>query len=76
MNIWFKGQQLAIDEYDMLFQICVINAIYFLFFFVGLKWRRTVEKSFVEFDVFGWLEMIKNYLAISYKHDFSGLLKM
>ena len=45
-------------------------------FFVGLKWRRTVEKSFVEFDVFGWLEMIKNYLAISYKHDFSGLLKM
>jgi hypothetical protein len=29
-------------------------------------------KSLVEFDFFGWLEMIKNCLAISYKHDFSG----
>ena len=29
-------------------------------------------KSLVEFDFFGWLEMIKKCLAISYKHDFSG----
>jgi len=42
---------------------------YFLFFIFGLKWRRTMEKSFVEFDDFGWLEMIKNCLAIYYKHD-------
>jgi hypothetical protein len=52
-----------------LFQICVTNAIHFLFFIFGLKWRRTMEKSFVEFDVFGWREMIKNCLAIYYKHD-------
>jgi len=34
-----------------------------------------MEKSFVEFDFFSWLEMIKNCLAISYKHDFSGFFK-
>jgi hypothetical protein len=48
-----------------LFQICVTNAIHFFFF--GLKWRRTMEKSFIEFDVSGWREMIKNCLAIYYK---------
>jgi len=42
---------------------------YFLFFIFGLKWRRTMEKSFVEFDDFGWLEMIKNCLAIYFIHD-------
>jgi hypothetical protein len=30
-------------------------------------------KSLVEFDFFGWLEMIKKCLAISYKYDFSGV---
>jgi hypothetical protein len=70
MNIWLKGQQLALMNITTLFQICVT------IIFVGLKWRRTMEKSFVEFDFFCWLKMIKNCLAISYKHDFNGFLKM